>query len=80
MKGDWKEKLDYKKFTNKQLEEELKDLKYQLILAKSGFGKSKVKNITEKGMHGSDIQKRIRKGIARILTELTRRKNERGNL
>ena len=77
MKGDWKDKIDYRKFTNEELEEVLVDLKYQLVIAKTkGERSAKVKGKLDRGKYGSDIQKRIRKEVARILTEVSRRDKE----
>lgn len=78
MKGDWKEKLNYRKFDNEQLEKKIKELKYQIVLGQAGFGRVKVKDITEKGAHGSDVLKRLRKEIAKIKTVLSERRIKNG--
>lgn len=62
-------KTDYKKFPDKHLEDLLKDLKFQLVKSYSAF--SKGKEGTTKKLYDS---KKIRREIARIKTEQTRRK------
>lgn len=74
MKGDYKEKRDYRKFNNEELKRKLKDFEYQLVVGSVGAGKAQIDGMVERGASGSDILKRLRKERARILTIL----NERG--
>ncbi len=74
MKEDYKEKRDYRKFSNEELERKLKDFNYQIVVGYVGGGKVKIDGIVEKGTSGSDVLKRLRKERARILTILNERK------
>ncbi len=76
MRGDWKEKRDYRKFSNEDLEKKLKEFEYQIVVAHVGGGKAKIDGMVERGSSGSDILKRLRKEKARILTILNERKRE----
>ena len=76
MRGDYKEKRDYRKFTNEDLEKKLKEFEYQIVVAHVGAGKAKIDGMVERGSSGSDILKRLRKEKARILTILNERKRE----
>ncbi len=69
-----KEKIDYKKVTEEEIERKIKELKYQLMIAKVGGSKTaELEGKIDRGKLGSDIQKRIRREIAKLNTELTRR-------
>ena len=78
MIGDWKSKKDYKKFTDEALGKELKDFKYQIMLGYAGHGKAKIGDKADRGSHGSDILKRLRKEKAKVLTEIRRRESQGG--
>jgi len=70
MKSDYKEKMNYRKFTTEELERKLKEFKYQIVVAHAGGGKAKIDGMVERGSSGNDILKRLRKEKARILTIL----------
>jgi len=76
MKGDWKEKIDYRKFSTEELERKLKEFKFQIVVGHVGGGKAKIDGMVERGSSGNDILKRLRKEQARILTILNERKRE----
>ncbi len=71
MKSD---KVDYSKFKDEKLEDRLKTLKLEMMKANTMMGMAVKKKGGKKGGIGSDILKRLRKEVARIKTEQTRRK------
>ena len=66
-------KIDYSRLTEEQLEEKIKELKYQMIKSQTMMGQVKIKKGEKEQNKGSDILKRLRKEIARIKTELRKR-------
>lgn len=61
---------EYRNLTKKELLKKKKGLDVELIKAKTGMAIAKIGKKQETGKSGSDICKRIRKEIARILTIL----------
>lgn len=59
------QKIDYTKLSERELEEKLKELKYNMAISYGNFEVIKVKK---------DHRKNIRREIARIKTELNNRK------
>lgn len=73
-KEDEMKKVDYSKLTEEKLERRLKELKFEMIKSQTMMGKAVTKKGGKKGGKGSDILKRLRKEVARIKTEQSRRK------
>jgi ribosomal protein L29 len=62
-------KRNYREMSDIQLEKELKNLKLQLMKADGMMGMASLKNKeTGESRGGTDMKKRIRKEIARVLT------------
>lgn len=59
---------------DEQLEKALKNLKFEMMRAQTGFGTASVGKDKEKGSSGSDIMKRIRREVARLKTVMSERK------
>ncbi len=69
-----KNKVNYRKHSDKELKSKLKEMEIELLKSQGMMGKAKVKK-KEKALtsKGSDISKRLRREKARILTEMRRR-------
>ena len=70
-------KRDYSRYKEEQLQEKVKELKMDMIKAGTLMGQSKVGKRKKEGSGiGSDLQKRLRKEMARLLTELNKRRKD----
>ncbi len=65
----------YRRMNKEQLEKELKNLRLEMMKAKTKMGHAVLGKDKERGSSGSDIIKRIRREKARILTILREKEN-----
>lgn len=68
---------EFRKLSEKELLGRKKDLEIQLIKSKTFFGMELKRKKDHSNVKGSDIQKRLRKDIARINTILKERDDSR---